>query len=363
MIFKTLKLKRLPNLDALRFILASLVILFHLPQLSKNQGLPFFNEFPVFERGTEAVYMFFVLSGFLIIKQIYVEKQEDVFSIKKFYVRRMLRIFPLYYLIVFFGLFFYNVLLPILGIPFDITYQLPEALVLTMFFLPNVFSHLYHPGGILEILWSIGIEEQFYLMIAPLLFFINKRKILFVLSLLTIGYFIMYHTATFYFLKQFRFMYFYLFFGGIIAILEVNGKLEFLKSHRVIPLIIISITLLYFITDFFKTDSSLLYNLISTVLFGFFIHTIAYNNKGLEIKNKLINYLGTISYGIYMYHVIAMNLTVFVFLKLQKMSLFNDAFTILFINIMTFVITIIVAHLSYNYFESYFLNLKRKFRT
>lgn len=356
-------MKRLPNLDALRFILASLVILFHLPQLSKNQGLPFFNGFPVFERGTEAVYMFFVLSGFLIIKQIYEEKQTGVFSIKKFYIRRMLRIFPLYYLIVFFGLFFYNVLLPILGIPFEITYQLPEALVLTIFFLPNVFSHLYHPGGILEILWSIGIEEQFYLMIAPLLFFINKHRVLLVLVLLTVGYFMMYHSEIFYFLEDYRFMYFYLFFGGIIAILEVKGVLKFLKSHTLIPLVIVSLTIVYFVTDFFKTGHSLPYNLISTLLFGLFIHTIAYNNKGFEIKSAFINYLGTISYGIYMYHVIALNLTVFVFLKLQKVSLLNDTFTILSINMMTFVTTFILAHLSYKYFEAYFLNLKLKFRT
>ena len=163
-------MERLPNLDPLRFFLASLVILFHLPQLSYNQGLPSLPTIPIFNRGTEAVYMFFILSGFLIIRGIYRSKLQERFSIKKFYIRRILRIFPLYYLIVAFGFFFYNFMLPLLGIPFEINYNLKEGILMTVFFLPNVFGKMYEPGGILEILWSIGIEEQFYIMIAPLLF-------------------------------------------------------------------------------------------------------------------------------------------------------------------------------------------------
>ena len=105
--------------------------------------------------------MFFVLSGFLIIRLIYRAKTRNTFSIKDFYVRRILRIFPLYYLVLGFGLLFYNVLLPFLNIPFEINYTWKEALFYNIFFLPNVFAQLYEPGGILEILWSIGNEEQF----------------------------------------------------------------------------------------------------------------------------------------------------------------------------------------------------------
>src|SRR5690606_15215682 len=106
------KLDRLPNLDPLRFFLASIVLLFHLPQLSHNQGLPYFDGLPIYQRGIEAVYVFFVLSGFLIIRLIYRAKIRGAFSIRDFYIRRILRIFPLYYLILGFGLFFYNVVLP-----------------------------------------------------------------------------------------------------------------------------------------------------------------------------------------------------------------------------------------------------------
>lgn len=362
MVFKTYNLERLPNLDPLRFFLASLVVFFHLPQLSYNQGLPSATIIPVFNRGTEAVYMFFVLSGFLIIKLIYRQKLQDRFSIKKFYVRRALRILPLYYLIVSFGFIFYTVILPYLGIPFEINYKLHEGILWTVFFLPNVFAKLYAPGGILGILWSIGIEEQFYLLIAPLMYFVAKTKVLRMLIVLSVLYFVMFHLDVLYFLRQYYFVYFFLFFGGIIAILEEKKQLEFLKSSSIIPLLIFFAVVLYFFTDLFYFESLWLYNLFTMIIFGLFIHTLAHNNCGKQIRNKRLQYLGHISYGIYMYHVIAMNAVVFLFLKVQEMEIFNDLVMIILIYILTFALTILMAHFSYKYFETYFLKLKNKFR-
>ncbi|RAJ11847.1 acyltransferase family protein [Olleya aquimaris] len=355
-------MNRLPNLDVLRFLLASLVVFFHLPQLCRNQGLPYFLEAPIFNRGIEAVYMFFVLSGFLIIKIIYSDKQRDAFSIKKFYIRRVLRIFPLYYLIVVFGFLFYWVILPKIGIPFDNNYNLIDGVLLSVFFLPNVLSELFKPGGILEVLWSIGIEEQFYIIVAPLLFLMPKRSILQFLVLITATYFIIYHLEPFDNLRRFIMVFFFLFFGGIIAVLEEKKKLEFLKRSKLVPLVIVLSTVLYFTTSIFEFETLAFFNLFTMVLFGLFIHTIAHNNFGVEIRSKALNYLGQISYGIYMFHVIALNAVVFLFLKLQKQELFNDIITIILIYLLTFAITIIMAHVSFKYYETYFLKLKNKFR-
>src|SRR5690606_15545842 len=198
--------------------------------------------------------MFFVLSGFLIIRLIYRAKIRNSFSIKDFYVRRILRIFPLYYLVLGFGLFFYNVFLPFLNIPFEINYTWKEALFYNIFFLPNVFAQLYEPGGILEILWSIGIEEQFYLVIAPLLFLINVKWILRVLTCLFIGYFILYWIDVFEMVRKYSFVFFFLFSGGVIVILEERKKLEFLKRSAIFPSISCSATLLYFLTDWFMFE-------------------------------------------------------------------------------------------------------------
>ena len=92
-------MKRIPNLTSLRFLLALLVVIFHIPLFFSNRELPFYNDLPIFNKGTEAVYMFFSLSGFLIIKQLFEEKKlTGTINLKSFYMRRVLRIFPLYYL-------------------------------------------------------------------------------------------------------------------------------------------------------------------------------------------------------------------------------------------------------------------------
>lgn len=355
-------MNRLPNLDPLRFFLASFVLLFHLPQLSANQGLPYFDGLPVYHRGLEAVYMFFVLSGFLIIRLIYRAKARGAFSIKDFYIRRVLRIFPLYYLVLGFGLFFYNVLLPFLNIPFEIHYTWKEAFFYNVFFLPNVFAKLYEPGGIIEILWSIGIEEQFYLLIAPLLFFINVKWVLRVLSILLLGYFALYWSDAFEVLQKFTFVFFYLFSGGVIAILEEKEKLQFVKRFAAFPIIVCTATLLFFATDIFMFEPLWLRALFTCFLFGFFIHSLAFNNRGVALKSGILNHFGSISYGIYMFHAIVLNGVVFLFLHLAPLQNLNEIVTIILMHLLTFAGTLLVAHISYTYFELYFLKLKNKFR-
>ncbi len=51
--------KQLPNLTAIRFVLAIMVVLFHIPQFFENRGFPFYNDLAIFNKGTEAVCMFF----------------------------------------------------------------------------------------------------------------------------------------------------------------------------------------------------------------------------------------------------------------------------------------------------------------
>ena len=127
-------MKRLPNLDALRFFLSVYVILIHTSQTSYNLGLPNLYDTIGNHKGNQAIAMFFVLSGFLIISIIYRAKHKGTFSIKNFYMRRILKIFPLYYLIILFGFIYYHIILPKFDIDFPIEYELPEAIFLTTFF-------------------------------------------------------------------------------------------------------------------------------------------------------------------------------------------------------------------------------------
>lgn len=351
-------MKYLPNLTSIRFILAILVVIFHIPQFFENRGLPFYNGLAIFNKGEEAVRMFFSLSGFLIIKQLYEEKRiRSTINIKSFFLKRMLRIFPLYYLVLVFGFLYYRSILPFFGYNYESNYDLISGLLLSLTFFPNIFL-TYSPGGILEILWSIGIEEQFYFIIAPVLFVLPLKKIVFFLTAFTFVYFLLYFSESLNYLKKYQMLFFYFSFSGLCAIiLSQNSFQDFIFRVR-IPVLLLFI--FYFTSSVFKNYlSDMGYNLYSMLLFGLTISVLS--QKRIKIlENKVMNYLGKISYGIYMFHAIVMQFVGLAFLKLiQKFDL-PDILDILIINILIIAGTIVISHFSFKYYESYFLNLKSK---
>ncbi|MBL7935930.1 MAG: acyltransferase [Bacteroidia bacterium] len=356
------KSKALPNLGPLRGFLALTVVLLHIPLMTKNQYLPYFNDWAIFNKGYNAVWGFFTLSGFLIINLLYQEKQKTfTVNVKDFYTRRILRIYPVYYVVLLFGLAYYHFILPQFGIKFETNYTVGEAFLWCIAFLPNVFFSLFDPGGILSILWSIGIEEQFYLMIAPISKFIKSNKFTIILASFTVLYFILYFNPYTEFFRRYRFMYFYFSMGGLMAILHSQQKINFLIFPKLLRLVLYVSFVLYFFTNVFEFSNEALKHAFSMVLFALFILNIS-NEKDYIINNKFMNYLGEISYGIYMYHMIALNLIVFISLKINVEHIFGFIGTVVFINITTIGLTILFSHLSFYYFEKAFINLKSKFR-
>jgi len=356
------KNKTLPNLGALRGFLALTVVLLHIPLMTKNQHLPYFNEWAIFNKGYNAVWGFFTLSGFLIINLLYQEKQKTAtVNVKDFYTRRILRIYPVYYIVLLFGLAYYHFILPLFGIKFETNYTVGEAFLWCVAFLPNVFFSLFDPGGILSILWSIGIEEQFYLMIAPISKYIKSNKFTIILASFTILYFVLYFNPYFDFLRRYRFMYFYFSMGGLMAILHSQQKINFLILPKMLRILLYATFGFYFFTNWFEFSNEALKHAFSVVLFAVFILNIS-NEKDFVIKNKFINYLGEISYGMYMYHMIALNLIAFVALKINIEHLFGYTGSVVIINLATIGLTILFSHVSFYYLEKTFINLKSKFR-
>lgn len=350
--------KQIPNITAIRFLLALLVVIYHIAQFSENREFPFFNNWALFQKGTEAVYMFFSLSGFLIIKQLFNEKKlTNTINLKSFYIRRILRIFPLYYLVLTFGFIYYLVILPYFGFEVENNYNLLSGIVLSTTFFPNIFS-TYSPGGIIEILWSIGIEEQFYLFIAPLLLWIPLKKIVLFLTVFTSIYFLMYFSEQLVFLKEYNMLFFYLSFGGLCAILLNHSYFRLIINKLRYPILLIF--LVYFATSIFKDNmNTAYYNLFSLLLFGLAIAALAIKPI-LILNNNKMNYLGKISYGIYMYHAIVMQLVGLLYLKVISKFGFQNTVDIIIINLGVIITTIVISHYSFKYYESYFLRLKQK---
>ena len=267
------------------------------------------------------------------------------------------------YLVVILGFTIYHVIFPLVSIPYEPTYNIGEGLLLCIFFLPNVFHINYEPGGILDILWSIGIEEQFYLFIAPIAFLLPKKRFLTFLGGFTIIFYLIFYFSPITYFRDYYSLFFYFSFGGLVAIanyLKLDKAILFNRGGQVI------LTLLFvahFFTDLFKLLPEPAYHFVSMILFGIFVANISYNPKPLfQIKNKTLNYLGNISYGIYMYHMIVVYAVLFLFTKFDSLSALPNMIQIIVINLTAIMGTLLAAHLSFKYLEMPFLKLKEHFR-
>jgi peptidoglycan/LPS O-acetylase OafA/YrhL len=352
-------MRTLPNITSLRFFLATFVVIFHTNLFFQNRGFLYLNDFAIFKKGIEAVYIFFSLSGFLIIRQLYLEKEKSsTINLKKFFLRRIFRIFPLYYLVLIIGFVYYRFLLPTMGFEFENNYDFATGLLLSVTFFPNIL-YTYHPGSIIEILWSIGIEEQFYLAIAPLFFFLPLKRVVAFLTAFTVIYFLLFFSDGFALARDYQMFFFYFSFSGICSIVLLKyGFPGILYKFRHLFYIL---SILYFTTNYFEDyllDFS--YHLISMILFGITICLLVRTPIRL-LDNKPMIYLGKISYGIYMIHSIVLQLVGLIYLKklanlqLSKLTLF----VILYGSVL--LITILFSHLSYKYYEAYFLRLYDRF--
>jgi peptidoglycan/LPS O-acetylase OafA/YrhL len=172
----------MPLLDGIRGLAILLVMIFHMSLLSDRGGIDSFARWSI-SGGWCGVDLFFVLSGFLITGILYDTKSSKTFF-RTFFARRALRIFPLYYAVVFVSL----VLLPAIA-----TYLPPPAQAkldrfgkiegdewmywtyLSNFAIAQAgkFRH-----GILDISWSLAIEEQFYLVWPAVVFFFSRSTLL-----------------------------------------------------------------------------------------------------------------------------------------------------------------------------------------
>jgi peptidoglycan/LPS O-acetylase OafA/YrhL len=198
------------------------------------------------------------------------------------------------------------------------------------------------------------------LLIAPLLSLIPLKKFRNYLLAFTVLYFVIYHLDFFTILRKYHLLYFFMSAGGLLAILTKLGYTVHFKNFK-LRLLVYIIFLLSFFTDILVFETVFIQQAVHLVLFNLLIVNIA-NEDRFEIKNKAANYLGRISYGVYMYHMIVINLVLFVFMKLQENVQMADWIVILMINIISIIGTVIISHLSFKYYETYFMKLKHMFR-
>lgn len=304
------------GLDGLRF-LGSFLVLFHHTERGKILfGYPFGFSFTK-GVGDASMTLFFTLSGFLITYILLKEKNKTgTISLPNFYKRRVSRIWPLYYLLVFSSIFFFEksdlFALPGPHVPTDYHIAIP----LYLFQMPNF--HVFFSAAMLAALghlWTIGVEEQFY-AISPLIIKRTKNFVKAFVIIISIKIFI---TIAFAFSFKFlaltidqlkdlkvlsRFLYNLRFeafaVGGIAAyvFLEKKEKILDLINRPLVKYTNLVVLLLTMPLGHWSDTLHVVY----AVCFSIIIINLATKATPVFfLDNKYIRYLGQISYGIYMY--------------------------------------------------------------
>ena len=352
--------------DALRFFAFLKVFLLHLPIFA----FPWFNFIKA--GGGIGVHFFFVLSGFLITYIICEEKlRTGQLDLKNFFARRILRIWPLYYLMV--GVAY---LIPHLIGYFHFKSSAngyDPNICVSALFLENyrvMFTRSEPNSSLLAIMWSLCVEEQFYIIWGLLLYFIPLKRLPILICICIVI------ALVFRFIYTLNgiptcdvFAHFDLFaFGAVPAYLiiampdKINRIVNNVKLSLKILFIILLITSVIIASQYAGNDWVFIW--LTTILGGIFsvlIILLLPEKNDLKISDKnILSRLGAYTYGLYLYHISVLLLLVQIYLKLGWPL--NRPLNAISFTIIALLLSILCSILSYHLFEKHFLKLKKYFR-
>lgn len=291
---------------------------------------------------------FFVVSGFLISYLLLKEKSiYSAIDVKKFYMRRILRLWPIYYLLML-------VALPamlILRRPFPM-----DMLPFYIFYTANIPFILYKKIHVIAHYWSLAAEEQFYAM-WPWIVKYSKNIFIscFILLFALLGVkfyfsFIDFSESALRILHYTRFQ--DMFWGCLLALL-------YFKKHKITkwiqnPILQLMAWIVFFISLFYHAkwlqawDTEAICVITCVLVIGQISES-----SPIKLYHKVFEFIGKISYGMYIYHLFILYL-VRRFLK----NTFIDKYILI---LLTIVLSIAVAWFSYTYIEHYFLRKKKSY--
>jgi peptidoglycan/LPS O-acetylase OafA/YrhL len=360
-----------PSLDGLRFLAFFAVFLFHsfyTPDASIKANPTYQFAYALSRPGSLGVNFFFVLSGFLITYLLLSEQQlTGRIAIGAFYMRRVLRIWPLYFVIVVIGFFVFPLVKAWLG------HSTPEPAHISYFlvFLSN-FNNLYYGCDTpsLTLLWSVSVEEQFYL-IWPLLVasFPNRR-----LGWLfggVIGLSLLFRAMHFHDDSVLHLHTLSLIgdmaLGGLVAWLcfrdeRLTSTIAQLPRWTIGLGYVVGIALIYNRETLLHIPGySIVDRLMLACFFAFILLEQIYSRHSFMKMEQLrwFSYWGTYTYGLYCLHFIAL---LAAYQLLRRLGLNQNVTGVLLgDNIVGLVLALLLSWLSFTFYEKPFLKLKNRF--
>lgn len=359
-----------PNLDGLRF-LSCLGVFFCHSLLSTSPNITSSAIYSVprylLSNGHLGVQFFFVLSGFLITFLLLAEKDHSgKIHIPGFYLRRVLRIWPLYYFNVFFGF----ILFPILK---TILHEVPNETANPWYFVFfmanfNVFENGGPDSSLLAILWSVSVEEQFYLIWPVFLSLIPTsflKNMLYLLMGVLVAVVLGWHLPGMHSLHSFI----PILLGALCAHYSYyhSGFLSFFETLSGVwikCIYIIGAVVFFNYNQLYSLNPALecLFSLGISCFFAFIILEQNYATQSFYKVSrwKTISHWGNYTYSFYCLHMIG------ILVAKKGLDVIGVKETLLRLFLMEvplgFVLSLLISYLSYTYFEMPFLRLKKKFQ-
>jgi peptidoglycan/LPS O-acetylase OafA/YrhL len=350
-------------IDGLRAIAVMSVFLFHL-------------KVPGFEWGWSGVQMFFVISGFLITG-ILIDSIHHPHYFRNFYIRRSLRIFPIYYLTLF-ALLIYGL---VRGV--DVSWQyFPYFLTYTQNYIQPLLFYQVGYWSSLPHTWSLAVEEQFYLMWPLIIYLAKPQRAKFICVFFIVGA-VMWRIITRNTYASFSVQTTWVMMNAIpsyVDTLSIGAMITF--GHRalskkalqtiayvgivcggllafVLPrLMNLSVPWQFWIEHYF------VYYLGNSALGGFYGGLLILALTNAPIISHILNFkwlraIGRISYGIYLYHMLIYLLSANIFQSFTNR--FPEPIKSISHDLAVVAITLCVAFLSWRFIEHPINELKDKF--
>ena len=347
------------SFNALRFVSFLLVFIHHIP-INETSFLSYFTK-----TGGVGVSFFFSLSGFLITYILLAEKlEQNKISLKHFFIKRILKIWPLFYAMLLFA-YLTPFFLDYANLPSSSDGYKPNWWY-SVFFLENyqmLFTKDFPNVSPLRVMWSLCVEEHFYLIWGFILFLLPVKKLP---KLILFCIFLAFFVRIIYFKYEILSIDIfsnidYFAFGAIPAyllatknnILHLINNISLKTKYSIIPIILVCVII-------FPLFNESILRFFTPTIYGFLFSTLILftisSRNFIFINDKyVISKLGIYTYGLYLYHTIFINL----FIQLFKNSAIEMKNVLIAIS--SLIVTIVISILSYHLFEKRFLNWKRYF--